>query len=242
MGTQAISLDGERHHNESSLGAGPTPVLKASGITTRISAGELLAIVMPGIFASLLVIINKEAIFDLIQFLPALAGFVYDEDYLEGGVYYHHNGSSTSYPIGANSWIGAIKKAFGVDYLICCVSGCEEEARVGAHVTESRIMELLSLIGLGGTPVTPMCYSHHGTGPVEIDGTDCIYDMDCPIDIQWGKQSLSNIRCANECCGAFTIGPNYDDEYWCPDCEHVVDGDGDCITEGCSSDGCEEGE
>mgnify|MGYP006107928471 CR=1 FL=1 len=240
---QKVHQVDERDLNETSQGAGLIPVMNAfGGLISRGSAGEFLSIiVMPAILASLL-FINKEVILDLIQFLPALAGFVYDEDYLEGGVYYHHDGSSTSSPRGANSWIGAIKKAFGVDYLTCCVSGCDEEAECGAHLTESRIMEILSLFGLGGTPVVPTCFHHHGTGPVEIDGTDCIYDMDCPIDIQLGKQSLSNVRCANECCGAFTIGPNFDDEYWCPECEHIVDDDGDCITEGCSSDGCDDDE
>jgi hypothetical protein len=238
-----MCLDGERRQNDPSQGAGPIPAMSAfGGLISRVSAGELLAIVMPVMVLSLYISINKNTLLDFGHLLPALAGFVYDEDYLEGGVYYHHEGSSTSSPRGANSWIQAIKKAFGVNSLSCCVSGCDEEAECGAHLTESRIMEILALFGIGGTPVVPMCSMHHGTGPVEIDGTDCIYDMDCPIDILWGKQSLSNVRCKNECCGAFTIGPNFDSEYWCPSCEHVVDSDGWCITEGCSSDGCDEEE
>ncbi len=178
---------------------------------------------------------------DAMDFLLGIAGYVYDEDYLDDGVYYHHSGSSYSSPKGTNSWIKAIKRACGLHHdesLDCCVSDCDEDADVGAHLTESRISEFLSLIGMGGTPVVPMCYGCHGTGPVEIDGTPCIYDTETPIDFLWGKPTLSNVRCSNENCGSYTVGPDSEDNYWCQDCGHYVDSDGDCVTDGCTSDGC----
>jgi hypothetical protein len=181
--------------------------------------------------------------FDAMDFLLGIAGYVYDEDYLEEGVYYHHSGSSCSNPKGTNSWIKAIKRACGLGHdesLDCCVSDCDEDADVGAHLTESRIREFLSLIGMGGTPVVPMCYGCHGTGPVEIDGTPCIYDKGTPIDMLWGKPTLSNVRCNNENCENYTVGPDSEDNYWCPDCQHFVDSDGDCVTDGCTSEGCYE--
>jgi len=233
--------DGDRHQNGSCLEAGPPPVMNASGLKSRVSAGELWMIVVPGI--GFLIEINEglNTLMNLIEFLPLIGGFVYDEEYLDGGVYYHHTGSSCSAPKGSNSWIRAIKRACGLDHdenLDCCVSDCNADAECGAHLTESRISEFLSLIGMGGTPVVPMCYGCHGTGPVEIDGTPCIYDTETPIDFLWGKPTLSNVRCSNENCGSYTVGPDSEDNYWCQDCGHYVDSDGDCVTDGCTSDGC----
>ncbi|MAV19537.1 MAG: hypothetical protein CMA17_04095 [Euryarchaeota archaeon] len=239
MQQQQMQQGGERHRNDTSLETGPTPVKNASGLTSRVSAGELWMIVVPGIGFLFEVNDNFNTLMNLIEFLPLIGGFVYDEEYLEGGVYYHHTGSSWSEPRGSNSWISALKKAFGMqkdDTLYCCTNGCEEEACLGAHLTESRIMEFLSLVGLGGTPVVPMCYSCHGTGPIEIDGTACIYDKGTPIDILWGKPSLSSVTCVR--CERYTQGPDEDEGYWCLECEHVVDSEGDCITEGCST--CED--
>ncbi len=175
---------------------------------------------------------------DAMQYLVGIAGFVYDDEYLDGGVYYHHEGSSHSEPRGSPSWIKAIAKAHGVakDELECCVSDCDCNADVGAHLTQSRIQELLSLVGWGGTPVVPMCYSCHGTGPVEIDDTPCIRDTRTPLDLLWGKPTLSNVRCFY--CDSYTVGPDGDCHYWCTECEHFVDSDGDCVTDGCTSEGC----
>jgi len=198
----------------------------------------LVNLVMLAIVLLLGIVLSELSDFDAMPYL-GLAGFVYGADYLDGGVYYHHTGSSYSQPRGSPSWIRAIAKAHDVDKneLDCCVSGCNESADVGAHLTESRIMEIISLVpGLGGTPVVPVCYHHHGTGPVEIDDTPCIYDKGTPIDILWGKPSLSNVCCSY--CDSYTSGPDAEDYYWCPECDHVVDDDGDCVTEGCTSDGC----
>lgn len=198
----------------------------------------VVLLVMPAVLLLQRIALGDLMTMDVMQYLVGMAGFVYDDDYLDGGVYYHHEGSSHSEPRGSPSWIKAIAKAHDVNKedLQCCVSGCENSADLGAHLTESRIMEILSLIGLGGTPVVPMCYEHHGTGPVEIEDTPCIYDTRTPIDLLWGKQSLSNVRCFY--CNNYTIGPDSDDNYWCTECDHVVDDDGDCVTEGCTSEGC----
>lgn len=206
--------------NSPKLPFGGAGVLPAAVLLLMVAALQLVDIVYSEIMLSI------------------LGGYVYDADELEGGVYYHHNGSSYSEPRGSPSWIKAIAKAHDVNQadLVCSVSGCDCSADVGAHLTESRIMEFLSLIGLGGTPVVPMCAAHHGTGPVEIDDSPCIYDLGCPIDILWGKPSLSDIRCSY--CDNYTSGPDVEDNYWCPECDHVVDSDGDCVTEGCSSEGC----
>ena len=203
------------------------PKMKIGGAGVPLAAALLLMVAMRvvGIEGSELL-------------LPMLAGFVYDEDSLSGGVYYHHSGSSYSEPRGSPSWIKAIAKACGLDRdeIECCVSDCDNTADVGAHLTESRIQEILSLVGMGGTPVTPMCSGCHSTGPVEIDDTPCIYDTRTPIDILWGKPTLSNVRCAN--CDRFTIGPDEEGNFWCPKDEHFVNSDGDCVTDGCTSDGC----
>ena len=198
---------------------------------------HLVKLVMPAMVLLLGIVLSELTEFDAMQYL-GLAAFVYDSDSLDGGVYYHHEGSSYSQPRGSPSWIRAIAKAHDVDKndLVCCVSGCNESADVGAHLTESRIMEIISLVGLGGTPVVPVCYHHHGTGPVEIDDTPCIYDKRTPLDLLWGKPSLSSVRCS--WCENYTSGPDSEENYWCPECDHVVDDDGDCVTEGCTSEGC----
>jgi len=51
-----------------------------------------------------------------------------------------------------------------------------------------------------------------------------------------GGESISNVRCAN--CDRFTIGPDEEGNFWCPEDEHFVNSDGDCVTDGCTSDGC----
>ena len=219
-----------------SLPLGTNLECRKEGTATLLAA---VLLVVP----ALMVLLPEIAFSDLVtqsglQYLIGLAGFVYGDDFLEGGVFYHHSGSSYSEPRGSPSWIKAIAKAHDLDKdeLVCCVSDCDCSADVGAHLTESRIQEILSLVGMGGTPVVPMCYSCHGTGPVEIDDTPCIYDTRTPLDLLWGKPTLSNVRCAN--CDSFTVGPDDDGNYWCPECQHFVDSDGDCVTDGCSTEGC----
>mgnify|MGYP004416948629 CR=1 FL=1 len=169
--------------------------------------------------------------------LPLIAGFTYDADELPGDVYKHHEGSSSSSPKGAGSWLGAIRKAHGTDWFVCSRSGCNEEATCGAHLTQSLLMEVASLLGFGGTPVVPLCSSCHGTGSIETDDAPCIYDLNTPLDLVPGKRkSVFGHFCVK--CDNAILGPDADGEYWCDECQHIVDLDGECQTDGCSE--CED--
>ena len=170
-----------------------------------------------------------------------MAGYTYESDFLGWGIYKHHEGSSESDPKGANSWIGAIRKSlFGRthkeddDWIECSAASCEEEATLGAHIAESRLNEVLKIVGRGGTPVVPLCDSCHGTDVIEIDDCQCIIDKKCKIDLRRAKRKLSGTnRCNN--CGEFVRGPDEDDHYICDECDHYVDDSGYCDTSNCST-------
>lgn len=173
-----------------------------------------------------------------------MGGYTYDSEFLPWGIYKHHEGSSVSSPKGANSWIGAIRKSLfdrthreEDDWIPCSGAGCEEEGTLGAHIAESRLNEALKIVGMGGTPVVPLCESCHGTDVIELDDCQCIVDKKCKIDLRRAKKKLSaTSRCDN--CHSFIRGPDEDGDYLCEDCDHYTDSDGYCITSNCSS--CEE--
>ena len=157
----------------------------------------------------------------------------YSADFLSGGVYKHHEGSSKSSPKGSNSWIKALKKAHDeVSFTCSCVS-CNEVGTDGAHLRKSLWSEISPVIGLGGTPVVPMCAHDHGAGPVEIGETPCIYDKNTKID-WWSSQPSSNARTSSCSCGASTL-EDPEGDYYCDACEHYTSQDGQCITDSCST-------
>jgi hypothetical protein len=173
-----------------------------------------------------------------------MSGNSYDSDVLPWGIYKHHEGSSVSSPKWANSWIGAIRKSlFGRthreddDWIPCSAAGCDEEGTLGAHIAESKLNEILKIVGRGGTPVVPLCEGCHGTDAIEIDDCQCIIDRSCKIDLRSAKRKLSETyRC--DSCYSFIRGPDEDDHYLCDECQHYTDDEGYCITTNCSS--CED--
>ena len=162
----------------------------------------------------------------------------YEPDHLSGGTYKHHEGSSASSPVGGGSWIQALCKAHEIDDFGCCQSSCDDGADTGAHIRVSSWHEIGGSIGLGGgTAVVPMCKRHHGTGPVEIEETPCIWDSRTPIDLNRAFDITKPAR--NEAGRCATCGKescfDIEGDAWCANCCHYVDESGKCCTEGCSS-------
>ena len=160
------------------------------------------------------------------------------------GVYKHHQGSSRH----PRNWIKEIRRSWGLeqdDYIVCAAAGCENDTTThrfeGCHLAESRLKEALSIFGIGGTPVVALCSAcHDKTGAAIMIGNIGmgIIDTNCPADLRKPKpgSEITNqhILCNN--CGTYdTKGPDEDDHWYCVECGHHIDSDGDCCTDNCQA-------
>ena len=162
------------------------------------------------------------------------------------GAYKHHQGSSSSK--SGKSWIEEIRRAWGLEkghHIDCAAAGCPNDTSThsfeGCHLAESRLKEILNVIGFGGTPVVALCSAcHNKTGAAIVIGNAGlgIIDDGCPPDIRepsteidWGAHIL-----CNSCGTVDTKGPDEDDDWYCATCEHHIDSEGNCSTDNCCED------
>ncbi|HJL64263.1 MAG TPA: hypothetical protein QF802_07020 [Candidatus Thalassarchaeaceae archaeon] len=167
---------------------------------------------------------------------------------IEPGVYKHHQGSPAS---SSPSWIREIRKAHGLEEtghpledstIHCAAAGCSNDSSSydfeGCHLVVSKFSELLSIIGLTGTPVVALCSACHNKYGASIRlGSSglAIVDYDCPHDIKSPNSGIpenQHILC-NNCDQKDTRGPDEDDEWYCSTCCHHIDSEGNCTTENC---------